>query len=1115
MLQFILGRTGTGKTQTVYAQIHEAIHNGTENIIMLIPDQVSLETEKAVLELLGATDKQKVNVFGFGKLCRYVFEQTQNPPGAAIDNGTRAVVMSRTLDDLEGKLRLLNPRSNRSLTRLMLSTMTDCKKGRVSTDQLRDTANAGELGDDSLKSKLLDTADILDVFYGRLSQTHVDPLDDIDRAGELLLTHPEVFSGFTVYIDGYSGFNAQQLRLVEYLISACDRVTVALTLDPDNTRDEGLFSASCKTYARLKQYARSQNITVKPAIRLTGDRRFHNDELKALEAAAFRGMQSPEPYAEPPEHVFLYPAQDRYDECEYAAREIQKLVTKQDYRYAEIAVIAHDTAEYSGIIHSVFDKYHIPCFLDEHKELDVKPIARVVNALFRMVLENFERSDFILLLKSGLLPYTDSEIRDFEDYIFVWNIDNNGFKKPFTQNSAGFGAPAEQDFRRDNAEKIRREVMTALLSFREASKDCTAGRITENLYTLLTENFHVRDGMDKLCRRLENGEAEALSDEQVRIWELFSRSLDRLVSVIGEEQLPLRRYYELLTMQLNAIEFAEIPRYLDSVIVTNAQRVRDPHYRAVFLIGCTDGVFPANPSGGGLFSEYELQLLLDRDLQLSDSPTDFANLETFMAYNSLCAASDLLYLSYPKLEIASGGMLKPSVLVTELCRIFPKLQPTEQTSSQIYSDMLINRETAFEAYALSLQDDSADLSALRSFFEKDAGYKERLAAVESAVERAPFALQNPAHSDQLFGKVLVNSASKVQTFYQCPFRYFCAYGLRVDEKRRAEIDPIERGNLVHSILEQFFKTYPSKAAYTSLTVQEIHDFVEKSIRGYLNAFMGGGSDQPGSFDFQLEMLLDKTVRVIQFIVEELENSGYDVEDTELDFPEDMRGYSIILPDGHEIRIRGKVDRVDISAQKDGRYIRIIDYKSKSKAKGFNFAEVYYGLDLQMLIYLIAIIRNGAARYGDFRPGGVLYSNVLFNGFSETESREKTTDRLVRDAFKLRGLYLDKKAFKIADKESFNPQASTKVTPDELEMVFKKVDMLISRMGENLYGGVIPAQPFQSGADKACDNCAYTDVCAYRRSEPRVNLFAGRTSGKRRKILEKIQEDIEGEVNGNA
>ena len=1115
MLQFILGRSGTGKTQAVYARIHEDIQNGAEKIIMLIPDQISLETEKAVLELLGAPDKQKVNVFGFGKLCRYVFEQTRNPSGAAIDNGTRAVVMSRTLDDLDGKLRLLNPRSNRSLTRLMLGTMTDCKKGRVSTDRLRETANAGDIGDNTLKNKLLDAADILDVFYGRLAQTHVDPLDDIDRAGELLLTHPEVFAGFTVYIDGYSGFNAQQLRLVEHLINTCGRVTVALTLDPDDTRDDTLFAASCRTYARLKQFARSQNIPVKPAVRLTEDKRFHNDELKALEAAVFRGVRSPAPYEKTPGHVFLYRAQDTYDECEFAAREIQKLVTRQDYRYADIAVAAHDTVGYSGVIRSVFDKYGIPCFLDEHKELDVKPIARVVNAVFRLVLENFERSDFLLLLKSGLLPYTDSEIRDFEDYVFVWDIDNNGFKKPFTQNSAGFGTPVEEDVHRDNAEKIRKEIVSALLEFREASKDSTAGQMTCQLYDLLTARLRVREGMDTLCRRLENGGAPSLSDEQVRIWELFSRSLDRLVSVIGEERLPLRRYYELLSIQLSEIEFAEIPRYLDSVIVTNAQRVRDPHYRAVFLIGCTDGVFPANPAGGGLFSEYELQLLLDRELRISDSPTDFADLELFMAYNCLSAASELLYMSYPQLDIMSGGMLKPSVLVTELCRIFPKLRPVELTSAQVYADMLVNRETAFEAYALSLQDDSADLSSLRSFFEEDNDYRERLAAVEGAVARAPFALKVPSHPEALFGKVLVNSASKVQTFYKCPFRYFCAYGLRVDEKRRAEIDPIERGNLVHSVLEQFFKAHPSKAAYTSLSVQAIHDFVERSIRDYLNAFMGGDDDKPGSFDFQLEMLLDKTVRVIRFIIEELQNSGYDVEDTELDFPQDMRGYSVILPDGHEIQIRGKVDRVDVSEQKDGRYLRIIDYKSQSKAKGFNFAEVYYGLDLQMLIYLIAIIRNGAARYGDFQPGGVLYSNVLFNGFSETESREKTTDRLVRDAFRLRGLYLDKKAFKIADKESFSAQASTKVTPDELETVFKKVDQLISRMGERLFDGEIPAQPFRSGSDKACDRCAYTDVCAYRQSEPRVNLFAGRTSGKRQRILEKMQEDIEGEVNANA
>ena len=371
-------------------------------------------------------------------------------------------------------------------------------------------------------------------------------------------------------------------------------------------------------------------------------------------------------------------------------------------------------------------------------------------------------------------------------------------------------------------------------------------------------------------------------------------------------------------------------------------------------------------------------------------------------------------------------------------------------------------------------------------------------------------MKNRQNADLLFGRVLDNSASKVQTFYQCPFRYFCAYGIRVDERRRAEINPIERGNLVHKVLEEFFDTYRKKSDYASLSVTDVRAFVEKAFERYLNDFMGGSDGKDGAFAFQLEMLMDKTVKVILCISEELANSPFDVEDTELDFPNDMLGYSYILPDGHEIRIRGKVDRVDSSVQNGEKYIRIIDYKSKSVSKGFSLAEAYNGLDLQMLIYLIAITRNGAYRYGDFKPGGVLYSNVLFNSFSEDKAKDKDVSELIRDAFKLKGLYIDEKKFRVASPESFSPKSSTKVTADELELIFRKVDMLIREMGESIYGGVIPAQSQQLGAKNTCEYCAYPDACAYHKQEPKLSV----TSRKREYLLNKIKEDIEGEVSGN-
>ena len=1114
MLRFILGRSGTGKTTEIYRQIREKVAQGCGKLIMLIPDQISLETEKTMLSQLGAADKQRVNVFGFNKLCRFVYEQTRHPQGVAIDNGTRSVIMSRALDDLEGDLRLLRSRSNRSLTRLMLDTLTECKKSGVSSEQLRHAAQNAELADTSLKNKLLDTADVFDVFGGRLSGTHIDPLDDLDRVNEILLDNPAVFAGYTVYIDEFSGFTAQQMQLVRHLLVHCGELVVSLTLDPFCISESGVFATTAQTYRQLKQFAQRESVPIKKPVELTEFRRFQNKELPLLEAGVFRAGEC-ETCDTKPENIVIFPADDVYDECDFIAREIKKLILHKDYRYAEIGVIIRDTKPYSGVINAVFDKYEIPYFLDEHKELDVKPVARAVNAAFRILLDNFEREDMLLLLKSGLLDFTDGEIRDFEDYIFVWDINNAGFKKPFVQSSRGFGEPLKDDRKRDNAEHIRKTVVDTLLQFREDCKELTADGVTERLYRLLAEDFEVRKGIDRLCRRLENGVSAAVSGEQVRIWELFVRALDKLREALEGERMSLNRYYELLSLQLSAIEFAEIPRYLDAVIITNAQRLRNPHYRAVFLIGCNEGSFPANPQTGGLFSDYELQTLTEFDLKLQDSPVDFANLELFMAYNCIAAASGRLYVTYPKLSLATageenaGGKLKPSIFVDELKRLFPAIQPLV-FHEKPYADMLVTRETAFEAYAMSLTDDDADLSSLREFFADDNEYAARLEAVESAVKKEPFALKNRQNADLLFGKVLDNSASKVQTFYQCPFRYFCAYGIRVDERRRAEINPIERGNLVHKVLEEFFDTYRQKSDYASLSVTDVRAFVEKAFERYLNDFMGGSDGKDGAFAFQLEMLMDKTVKVILCISEELANSPFDVEDTELDFPNDMLGYSYILPDGHEIRIRGKVDRVDSSVQNGEKYIRIIDYKSKSVSKGFSLAEAYNGLDLQMLIYLIAITRNGAYRYGDFKPGGVLYSNVLFNSFSEDKAKDKDVSELIRDAFKLKGLYIDEKKFRVASPGSFSPKSSTKVTADELELIFRKVDMLIREMGESIYGGVIPAQSQQLGAKNTCEYCAYPDACAYHKQEPKLSV----TSRKREYLLNKIKEDIEGEVSGN-
>ena len=125
MLRFILGKSGSGKTAYIYNKISELVNNSDGRILMLIPDQSSFETEKNLLNLFGAKKARQVSVFGFTKLCSYVFDKVKFKPTNVIDNGTRAVIMNLALEQLTEKLKLFSGKNSKSIA---------CRKGDAGWD---------------------------------------------------------------------------------------------------------------------------------------------------------------------------------------------------------------------------------------------------------------------------------------------------------------------------------------------------------------------------------------------------------------------------------------------------------------------------------------------------------------------------------------------------------------------------------------------------------------------------------------------------------------------------------------------------------------------------------------------------------------------------------------------------------------------------------------------------------------------------------------------------------------------------------------------------------------------------------------------------------------------
>ncbi len=1106
MLRFILGTAGTGKSAYIFDRIMESARNGEEEILLLVPDQSSFEAEKAILELLGAKQSSRAEVFGFDGLCRRVFRLTRNVPRNVIDNGTRTVLMNIALEQVGDKLTLLKSKRSRAVADMLLGVLSECKKSGITTSMLRSASE--KIADETLKNKLSETALVFDAFDALLAQSYVDPLDNLDRLKTILLENTEIFRNRVLFVDGFSGFTAAQLEILRILLSRCREVNVALTLDPSGSDSEGVFKVSRETRKQLTNIARRDNVDIKAPVKLEEQRRFESDELAFLEKGVFR--RDPAVSGKTPGDIVLYSAADLHAECEFAARRIKELVLRKGLRYRDISVICRDAADYRGVLDVTLEKYGIPYFMDARIDINVKPAVRLVQSVFRIINDGFRREDMLALLKTGLTPFSQKEISVFENYVYIWDLSGKRLRAPFTLNPRGYADEmTERDSRQlEIAENVRRSLVEPLEAFREKVRSATGRETTEALYRLL-EALQVPEALSELVDELDTDGETGLGAEQIRVWALLMEVLDKTVAAVGDTVLSAERYFELLSIQISNIEFSQIPQTLDCVTVTTAQRVRGSKLEAAFLIGCVDGKFPAVPRSSGLFSDYEIKQLLLNDIAISDDFSYVADLETFMAYCAVTAPSRYLFASCPAVDF-EGAKQQPSVIFSEIAKVYPAIFVRDKTDYDSRRDAMTAAAPAFEEYARSLSEGRGELKGLREYFESEPRYSAGSRAVKRALDKTPFRIERPENARLLFGEDLTVSASQVEKFSKCRFSYFCAYGLNIKERRKAEIDPMEYGTLVHHVLEQFFINY-SKKEYSQMDSEQLGAFVRATVNAYLEGYLGGSETKERSFLYRLEVLCDNVLLLLRHIIEELSQSDFEVADCELRIDRDIPAYTVTLPTGQKIAVCGSVDRVDVMKTEGDTFLRIIDYKTGGKV--FRLSDILYGLNLQMLLYLCSIRKNGGERYGETVPAGILYMPAVVPNINADGLTDANIEAKINSNFRMNGLLLDDvrvtkgmdktengKYIPVKIKNGSNVKSDSLATLAQMGRLFEKLDRIVASMGSRLYDGDIAAQPLK-GAEDACEYCPYGTVCAYRQSEP-INVFKMTAE----EVFQKIDEE---------
>ena len=1073
MLQFILGRAGSGKTEYLRRVLSDRSLQGDGKCIMLVPEQYSFETEKAMLRLAGPQRANAIGIYSFTRLGETVFRQVGGAAGRRLTDGGRRILMSSAIAACEDCLEVYRSaaRSGR-ITDLMLTAVNEMKLCEITPEQLTETAK--ELKSRSLAQKLRELGAIYAAYNALVAASYLDSRDDLTRLAQAL-KGSGLFSGYTIAVDSFEGFTVQELGVLRELLRQADNVLVSLCTDGLSRDGAGLFALVDRTRWRLTRLAEEEQVEVLPPVVLTSSPRFQNENLKLLEAQLFfpeEGLVSKDARG-----ITLFEARDVFQEAEYVAASIRELAVR-GMRYRDISIICRSPQQYYGCLDVALKKRDVPCFLSQPVRVDGEPVTRFVLGALETVQNGLDTGGLLDLLKTGVAGFTPEEISDLENYAFLWRISGPAWREEFVRHPRGFGwEMTEEDaacLRGLNG--LRERLIAPLERFEEGTRDASGREISQAVYRLLMD-FELEETLPEYCRRLERDGEGALAARQLRVWDLLMEILDQMHSILGDRKITRERYCRLLKEVLAGEDVSEIPQTVDQVVFGTAEQVRQSSPQAVFLIGVTQGDFPLNPRSSGVFSDAERRELIALDLPLGDPLEQKAIEERYLAYSVACAPSRMLTISWPR--SAGGEDKEPSELVAGVRGIFPGLEPERNLPEEFFAN---SREAAFSRMAARWRENSPQAEALRQFAREDPDYAGRLEALERAAGERPQRVEDPVLAQKLYGERLYFSPTQIETYHSCPFKYFCRYGLNARERRPAQVDVLQYGSIMHHLLEKIFSLSPEERA--GYSQEKLLELVRELIAAYARENMGGLELLSGREKYRLDRMAQSACKLILHIEAELAQSRFVPEHMEWKLGKNAPLLRVETGDGAVVTVGGTIDRVDVYHRPDGRrYVRVIDYKTGGKS--FKLADVLYGLNMQMLVYLAALVEDGQSF-----PAGILYMpagepNVSAERGADPAEIEKASRRQL----KMSGLLLDDseiiQAMEAGAKGEFIPAAlkkdgspdsrSSVLSQEDLRLVLEHSKRLIAAMGQELLQGAAEARPNMKN-HSACQYCPYGAVC---------------------------------------
>ena len=1088
-LKIIYGKSGTGKSEYIFKEIAKKIEDEQkEKIYVITPEQFSFTAEKKLLDSIKASAVISAEVITFNRMAYRVMKELGSAKTNLSSTG-KSMLIYKILAEEKKNLKFIG--KSQENVDLIGTQITEFKKHGVTVENLKNVADKTE--NKYLKAKLNDMLDVYEKYTEYIQNEYIDENDNLTILAENL-DFVKDFDNSYIYIDEFVGFTYQEYEIIRKLLRKAKQIQVTVCTDsinPDNNPDKDLFYENKKTIDRLYNIAKQENCLIEKPVNLEKAYRFKTEELAHLEKNIYAIPYKK--YEEDVNNINLFLAKNQYSEIENVAENIVKLVRDKQFRYKDISVITKDLEGYANLCKAIFEKYDIPVFIDEKKDLSENVLVKYVLAVLNIFAKNWSYESIMEYIKTGLVNEVDDEdINIIENYALRWGIKGSKWY------NGDWNFYNESEEEQKKILFIRDKIIVPLLSFKkELAKENTVKGITTRLYNYLIEN-HINTNIEEKIKELEEaGEIEKAKEYETS-FKIIIDIFDEIVMVLGDKKINFEQYASILKIGLSTTGLGKIPLTQDQVTVGDVDRSRSHKVRAVFIIGLNDGMFPSVNNNEGFFNDQDREYLKIQGTELAKGTLEKLYDDNFNIYKAFSASEEKIYLSYASSDL-EGKSLRPSILINRIKKMFPNL--AEQSDVIEKQSEVITEESTFETLLDKLRDfrDGKSIEPiwfeLYNYYINSNKWKERL---QNSIRALNYNIK-PEELDKnivkkLYGDNLKTSVSRLEQYESCPFSYYLKYGLNLSEKEDFKIQSIDTGTFMHDVIDSFFeKLHNMRIKVKEIEKEKIDDIVEEVIEEKLKLkknYIFTGIPKYRVLSNRLSKVVKKS---IEYIVDSLKNSEFEIMGNEVEF-KDGKEYPAIqieLENGKKVEITGKIDRIDIAKTPEGKYIRIIDYKSSTK--DINLNEVVAGLQLQLLTYLDAI-----CNIEDVLPAGVLYFNLIDPNIKAKEKLdEEKIEQEIRKQFKMKGLILadidivkkmDTKLEKgnsniipaYIDKNGNLANKSSTITRQQFENLQKYTNKIIKQISNNILSGNIDIKPYYKikGGKTPCEYCKYKSICNF-------------------------------------